>query len=352
MEVKWPDVLKTAPLSAVSKLKALKERAESLESSQLYEEAAEVYTTLNTEIDKTLKLSVQAPGKWEGMDPEIRRMEKTMEGAEGFSELGGMVNGLRTALQKARQEVSINQDYLAACKLVEGMRKDIAQLKEASESLGKDVGEGKVPSAKFPDATRTVDVKLKTFSKMAGKAIQEVKGKEIKALADKKGDTSTFVSACDEAIEGVENFAVTTLSTFEKAYDRAKEDKKEALLNKVLADIDTEYASVLNRAKQIATRAANVAGDDKELEKSVESATKKKQQAEALQALKDTNDLVLKIKSLHLPDAHAGAAAVKNAVKKGIGTSQERQWRHGRERRCRELEEGDARPSHPAGWRD
>ena len=313
--MKWPDVLKTAPLSAVSKLKAIKERAESLESSQLYEEAAEAYTTLNTEIDKTLKLSVQAPGKWDGMDPEIRRMEETMKSAEGFSELGSMVNNLRTSLQKARQEVSGNQDYLAACKLVEGMRKDIAQLKQAAESLGKDVGEGKVPSATFPDAGRTVDVKLKTFSKMAGKAIQEVKGKEIKELADKKGDVSTFVADCGEALEDVENFVGTTLAKFEDAYDKAKTDKKEEVLNKVLAAIDEEYADVLKRAKQIATRVAKISGDDQELGKSVQSAAQKKRQAEAFETVKETRELIEEMESLHLPGSHSASAAMKSARK-------------------------------------
>ncbi len=301
---KWHGVEETAPLHQVAELKAIKERAESLESSQLYSAAADAYSELSGEIDTVLSKCSTAPDDWKNLEPEIAEMEETLDAALELSELGSMAGSLKSVILSARNDVKLHQDFVSACEAIENIRGEFKTLKKAVASLRDPNNDPKkVPDARFPDPSLTVEVKLNGLTKMVGQLVGNVTKKEIEALKNAGGDVSKYVAECDAVMKDTAQFVAERPVTFDRRYLRETEKKKKKeVLDKTLSRIDDEYAAMMKRVEEIAEEASEILSDSSgKFEASQESATKKKAEKEAREMLRAAQEQIDKLAELHMP---------------------------------------------------
>ena len=311
---KWSSLEKTVPAGRLAVFKAEKEAAESLESCQLYKQAAAAYRNLLAAVDTDLEATAKAPARWDGLQTQIRDIEKTLDNAESIPQLSSVASDIRSKIVEARKEVSLNRDFVAACGLVDKAQREAPALSQAIDSFGNNTA-NTPPTVKFPDATRTVEVKLNGFSGIVGEAIVKLKKEKIDQLADDGGDVTPRLAECDKIANDVLKKVVSLQGEFDKAYANAKAKKKESTLNSFLKRIDTETADFLGKVSAIGKQVDTTLADPTKRKESQIFAEFGKNQAKSAESIKTARATLTRLDELHLPSDHDSLKEIKRQRK-------------------------------------
>ncbi len=310
-EAKLQEAEKSVSFAAFAVLKAEKEKAESLESCQLYDQAVQAYTTLTATIAKAITDSADGPKHWKALQDKISEMEATLKDAAAFPELNAMAIQIRTAIAKARAEVEQHKDFPAGCDAIEAAKKDAAALKKAIVAFKANNGQDP-PSAILPDKDQTIQVKLARMETMLQQVVKDVQGTEIEALKKLGGDTTGLMGDCSQILKDFTKFAATQQKKFHTEYRAAKGSAaKKKYFQDALADLDIKYKAYARRIRDVGGEATAIAAKPDLLEANKDLAIKESIKKASSEGIKAIEASIAEIEALHLPADHEANALIK-----------------------------------------